>query len=152
MLEIRVDDLTDVRVHEFLAAHLRDMRSTAPPESCHVLDLTGLRQPEITMWTAWEGEQLIATAALKRLDATHGEVKSMRTDATVRQRGIGGVMLTHLMREAQAMGISRLSLETGAMAFFVPARALYEKHGFAYCAPFGDYRDDPSSVFMTRAL
>lgn len=152
MIDIRIDDLTDTRVHEFLAAHFRDMRSTAPPESCHVLDLTGLRQPNITLWTAWEAERLIATAALKRLDTAHGEVKSMRTDESVRKRGIADMMLTHLMREAQEMGISRLSLETGAMAFFVPARALYEKHRFTYCAPFGDYRDDPSSVFMTRML
>lgn len=151
-LRIRLDDLRDPRIALFLEQHIRDMRAVSPPESKHALDLDGLRHPDIRFWSAWDGEQLLGCGALKRLDARHGELKSMRSAADRRRQGIGRQMLVFIVGEARAMGLQRLSLETGAMPFFAPARALYAAHGFEPCAPFGDYRADPNSVFMTRVL
>lgn len=153
---IRLDDLSDPRIAAFLEEHLRDMRRVSPPESVHALDLDQLRQPGIRFWTMWEhhgnGDALLGTGALKALDAMHAEVKSMRTLSTRRGQGLGSVMLQHLMAQARASGITRLSLETGSQDFFGPARALYERHGFVSCEPFGDYRPDPNSAFYTRTL
>ncbi|HEY9223195.1 MAG TPA: GNAT family N-acetyltransferase [Variovorax sp.] len=155
-LRIRLDDLQDPRIAAFLEEHLVDMRRVSPPESVHALDLEGLRQPDILFWTAWidlpSGEALVATAALKRLGDRHAELKSMRTVASLRGQGIAGRMLAHVIAEARARGHTRLSLETGSQPFFAPAHALYEKHGFEACAPFGTYIDDPHSRFMTRML
>ncbi|MFT3814425.1 MAG: GNAT family N-acetyltransferase [Acidovorax sp.] len=156
-LSIRLDDLRDPRIALFLEEHLADMRRVSPPESVHALDLDALRQPGIRFWTAWltdetAGESLAGTAALKPIDATHAELKSMRTAATLRGLGIATHMLAHAMAEARALGHARLSLETGSQPFFAPARALYAQHGFEECGPFGDYRSDPNSCFMTRAL
>jgi putative acetyltransferase len=128
------------------------MRSVSPPESKHALDLQGLKAPEITFWTVYEGEQLLGCAALKALSAGQGEVKSMRVDAAARGKGVGSALLNHLLAEARARGYQSLWLETGSMAFFEPARRLYRKHGFVLCEPFGDYRADPNSVFMTLPL
>jgi putative acetyltransferase len=151
-LLIRRDDLRDLRIAVFLEEHIRDMRAVSPPESKHALDLDGLRQPDIRFWSAWDEGQLVGCGALKLLDDTHGELKSMRSAASHRGRGVGRQMLLHILGEARATGLHRLSLETGAMPFFAPARALYAAHGFAACAPFGAYRADPNSVFMTLAL
>ncbi|HQX59499.1 MAG TPA: GNAT family N-acetyltransferase [Burkholderiaceae bacterium] len=151
-LQIRRDDLRDPRIALFLEQHIRDMRAVSPPQSKHALDLDGLRQPDIRFWSAWDGEQLIGCGALKRLDPRHGELKSMRCAPDRRRQGIGRQMLVFIVGQARAMGLQRLSLETGAMPFFAPARALYAAHGFETCAPFGDYREDPNSVFMTRVL
>ncbi len=151
-LEIRLDDLRDPRIAAFLEEHLADMRRVSPPESVHALDLDGLRQPEIRFWTGWQGERLVATAALKRLDASHAELKSMRTAAALRGQGIARRMLAHVLAEARAQGHVRLSLETGSQPFFAPARALYARHGFEECGPFGSYRPDPNSAFMTRQI
>ena len=155
-LRIRLDDLRDPRIAAFLEAHLADMRRVSPPESVHALDLEALRQPGIRFWTAWlprpEGELLVGTAALKRLDATHAELKSMRTDAALRGQGIATRVLAHVIAEARALGHSRLSLETGSQPFFEPARALYARNGFEACGPFGDYRADPNSCFMTCGI
>lgn len=151
-LLIRRDDLHDPRIAVFLEEHIRDMRAVSPPESKHALDLEGLRQPDIRFWSAWDEGQLVGCGALKLLDHTHGELKSMRSAVSHRGRGVGRQMLLHILGEARATGLHRLSLETGAMPFFAPARALYAAHGFAACAPFGAYRADPNSVFMTLAL
>lgn len=154
--QLRLDDLSDPRIAAFLEKHLTDMRRISPPESVHALDLEQLRQPGIRFWTMWEVEghadKLLGTGALKPLDATHAEVKSMRTVATHRQQGLGAMMLQHLMAQARLAGHTRLSLETGSQNFFAPARALYERHGFVACEPFGDYRPDPNSAFYTRQL
>ncbi len=152
-LRIQLDaELRDPRIAAFLEEHLADMRRASPPESVHALDLGALRQPGIRFWTAWLGETLVATAALKHLDQQHAELKSMRTTAALRGQGIAARMLAHVMAEARALGHARLSLETGSQPFFAPARALYARHGFQACGPFGDYAADPNSHFMTRAL
>ncbi len=151
-MDIRPADLDDPRLHALLGEHLRDMAGHSPPESIHALDLGGLRHPDIRAWTAWDGGTLLACGALKALDATHGEVKSMRTAQDHRRRGAGASMLAHIIAEARARGLRRLSLETGTAAAFAPAHALYARFGFEPCGPFGDYRPDPYSCFMTLAL
>lgn len=151
-LDIRRDDLTGAGIRALLAEHLRHMRSVSPPESVHALDLSELQRPEITLWAAWDGATLAGCAALKALDATHGEIKSMRSAQAYRGRGVGKALLAHILDESRQRGYARLSLETGAEEAFVPARTLYASHGFAACAPFANYREDPNSVFMTRTL
>jgi putative acetyltransferase len=151
-VKIVVDDLFGPEIAGFLDAHVQEMRSITPPESKHALDLDGLRQPGVTFWSVWDGETLVGCGAIKRLDADHAELKSMRTSPTHKRSGIASRLLDHIITEARHTGFTRLSLETGAAEFFHPARKLYEKFGFGYCEPFADYRPDPSSVFMTRAL
>ncbi|HJW43581.1 MAG TPA: GNAT family N-acetyltransferase [Geothrix sp.] len=151
-MRILRDDLSGPEVRALLAEHLQNMHSISPPESVHALDLDGLRRPDITFWTVWEGRELLGCGALRELDAAHGEVKSMRTAQAHRGRGVARAMLEHILAEARARGYGRLSLETGAQAAFEPARRLYASHGFEPCAPFGEYRPDPNSVFMTREL
>ncbi|GAA5161681.1 GNAT family N-acetyltransferase [Amycolatopsis dongchuanensis] len=151
-LRIVVDDLSGARIAAFLGEHVRQMRSLTPLESVHALDLDGLRKPEVTFWSAMDGEHVVGCGAIKRLDPEHAELKSMRTDARRKRSGIASLLLEHIIAEARRRGFSRLSLETGSGEFFLPARRLYEKFGFAYCEPFADYRPDPNSVFMTRTL
>jgi putative acetyltransferase len=144
--------LDDPRVVELLRSHLTRARAETAPGSAHALDLSGLRAPDVTFWSAWEGDAVVGVGALKRLSAEHGEVKSMHTAEAARGRGVGSAMLRHIMEAARARAMSRLSLETGSWPYFVPARALYARHGFVECGPFGDYREDPNSVFMTVGL
>jgi putative acetyltransferase len=149
---IRGDDLRGPEIARLLAAHVAFCRATSPPESTHVLDLDALRSPAISFWSAWDGASLLGCAALKELDPSHGEVKSMHTAVEHRGRGVGLGLLRHLVDEACSRRYRRLSLETGSMEAFAPARALYARFGFVDCAPFGDYRLDPNSVFMTLDL
>lgn len=151
-IEIREDDLTGTRIRAFLREHLDNMHAITPPGSVHALDLDGLRAPGITFWSAWQGSHLMGCAALKELDADNGEIKSMRTTVGYRRRGVGSLLLEHLITEAAGRGYTGLFLETGAFPEFEPARAFYRRHGFAFCGPFGDYREDPNSVFMHRTL
>jgi putative acetyltransferase len=151
-MEIALDDPARPDVRALLEEHLRHMHELSPPESVHALDLSGLKTPEISFWTARENGRLLGCAALKELDVQHGEIKSMRTPEHLRRRGAGRALLEHILREARARGYRRLSLETGSMAGFEPARRLYEQHGFRECPPFGDYALDPHSVFMTLEL
>ncbi|WP_394793818.1 GNAT family N-acetyltransferase [Armatimonas sp.] len=149
-MTIRTDDLTGPEIHQLLQEHLTEMRAISPPESTHALDLEGLRKPEITFWTLWEGEALAGCVALKELAAHHGEIKSMRTASAFRRRGVAAKLLQHVLDEAQQRGYERLSLETGSQPFFAPAHQLYARFGFAPCGPFGSYKEDPNSIFMTR--
>src|SRR2546422_1389697 len=119
-LTIRVDDLAGPEIAAFLEEHISDMRSVSRPENRHALDLDGLRKPGITFWTAWRDGRLAGCCALKQLDAAHGEVKSMRVARDLRGQGIGSALVRHVIAEATARGYARLSLETGAMPFFVP--------------------------------
>ncbi|MFB2729456.1 GNAT family N-acetyltransferase [Shewanella mangrovisoli] len=151
-MKIILDDLKGPEIAALLTEHLEDMRVTSPPESVHALDLDGLRQPNIRFWTLWDGRNLAGCGALKWLDAEHAEIKSMRTAATYKQQGIASKVLQHLINDAKAAGVQRLSLETGSMAFFQPARNLYAKFGFELCGPFADYVLDPNSLFMTKKL
>ncbi len=152
VLQIRVDDLAGAEIRALLSEHLDDMRQLSPPESVHALDLPALAKPGITFWTVWADSELLGCGALKELTPAHGEVKSMRTAFAHRRKGVGRAMLQHIVAEARRRSYTRLSLETGSMSAFQPARSLYESFGFSYCSPFADYVDDPNSVFMTRAL
>lgn len=151
-LKIKIDDLTGLEIAEFLEEHITEMKMVSPPESKHALDLEGLKKPEITFWTVWDEGTLIGCGAIKELDSEHAEVKSMRTSSSYRGKGIASKLLQHILGEAKQRGYRRLSLETGSMPFFKPARTLYEKFGFKYCSPFSAYTEDPNSVFMTKDL
>jgi putative acetyltransferase len=151
-LEIKVDDLRSPEINEFLAEHLRCLAEVSPPESMHALNHDELRAPGVTFWSVWSDRELVGCGALKQLDSYHGEIKSMRTAKTCLRRGIATLLLEHIISEAHRRGYHKLSLETGSMEYFEPARGLYRKNGFRSCPPFGDYREDPNSVFMTREL
>ena len=151
-MRIVVDDLSGPEIARFLADHLAHMRDVSPPGSVHALDLDALRRPDVTFWSVYDSDELVGCAAVKRHDATHGEIKSMRTRPDRRGSGIGALLLEHLLAGARAMGLSRLSLETGATEHFAPARALYARYGFEPCGPFADYSDDPHSAYLTRTL
>jgi putative acetyltransferase len=151
-MDIRIDDLSGRAVHALLEEHLRSMHEISPPESVHALDLESLRAPEITFWAVWNGSDLLGCGALKELSPRHGEIKSMRTALAHRRQGVARAVLTHIINEARRRSYTRLSLETGSMEAFVPARKLYESFGFKYCPPFGDYIDDPNSIFMQLEL
>ena len=151
-MDIRVDDLSGPEISQLIREHLRGMAQESPPESMHALGLEALRQPGITFWSAWRGAELLGCGALKELDARHGEIKSMRTVAAHLREGVAAGLLRHIVDDARRRAYQRLSLETGSMAAFAPARGLYARFGFQLCAPFADYVEDPNSVFMTREL
>jgi putative acetyltransferase len=153
VVKIEIDDLTGSEVIELLRHHRAEMERVTPQaESMHALDLEGLRGPEITFWSLRDDGRLAGCGAIKRLDDTHAEIKSMRTADGYQRRGVAAMLLAHIEAESLGMGLTRLSLETGAEDYFAPARALYERCGFEYCEPFGDYVPDPLSVFMTKRL
>ena len=151
-MRIEEDDLTRPVVHALLAEHLAQMRAQSPACSVHALDLGGLRAPGVSFWCAWDGAQLMGCGALKQLSPVHGELKSMRTAAAHRRKGVARAMLAHLLAVARERGCERVSLETGTAAPFLPAIRLYESAGFERCGPFAGYREDPHSLFMTRRL
>ena len=151
-MDIRRDDLRGPEIAELLQEHLRDMHRVSPPESVHALDLESLRQPDITFWTIWDAGVLAGCGAIKELDPQHAEIKSMRTASAHRRQGVAKQLLQHMLAEARQRGYTRVSLETGSMEFFRPARALYASFGFEPCPPFADYIADPNSVFMTKEL
>ena len=148
-MQIKIDDLQHPAIHALLNEHLQNMYELSPPESVHALDLEKLRAPDITFWTAWEDDLLLGCGALKELDQKHGEIKSMRTPIAHRRRGAGYAILSHIIEVAKERGYERLSLETGTADAFIPAQKLYESFGFTYCEPFGEYKEDPNSVYMT---
>jgi putative acetyltransferase len=151
-MDIKIDDLNGTEIFNLLNEHLSDMYAVSPPESVHALDINKLRQPEITFWTIWDGESLAGCGALKELDATSAEIKSMRTANAFRRRGVAASLLSHMINEAVDRGYKTLYLETGSVDFFRPAVKLYESFGFGYCGPFGNYELDPFSLFMKREL
>lgn len=144
--------LDRAEVQQLIAFHLEQSQQNTGPRCAHALNIDGLRGPDIRFWTAWEGEQVLAIGALRRLSDTEGELKSMHTVQHIRRQGFGTMMLRHIIEVARAMGIRRLSLETGSWPYFEPAREFYRRNGFQDCAPFGDYRPDPNSVFMTMLI
>jgi putative acetyltransferase len=154
-VKIAIDDLSGIDTIELVHSHLSEMKNVTPrAESVHALDLDGLRRPEVTFWSLRDSDsgRLAGCGAIKRLDPIHAEIKSMRTAAAFQRRGVAARLLAHIEAEAGEMGLTRLSLETGAEDFFEPARRLYLRSGFEYCEPFGTYVPDPLSVFMTKKI
>jgi len=153
-MRIKIADggLDDPRVQALVAHHFHTARAETAPGSAHALDLNELNSPDIHFWAAWEGDRIVAVGALKRLSASHGEIKSMHTEQSHRRKGTGSAMLRHIVAMARQMGLGRLSLETGSWPYFDAARAFYKRHGFVECPPFGSYVLDRNSVFMTLEL
>ncbi len=149
---IREDDLTGPQVGALLESHLADLALHSPACSMHAMPADRLRSPDVTFWSVWSGDRVVGCGALKEIDPSHGEVKSMRTIDEVRGQGVGGLLLDHLVDEARRRGYARVSLETGSNEPFEPARRLYVRRGFTVCPPFADYVEDPWSVFMTLQL
>lgn len=152
MIRIIEDDLSGTDIRALLEFHFAGMRATSPPGTCHFLDFDGLKGPGVTFWSIWDGDSLGGCGALKQHDAALGEIKSMRTHNDHLRRGFGARMLEHIISEAQARGLKRLSLETGSGDPFAAATALYERYGFGSCGPFADYVDTPFNRYMTRTL
>ncbi len=151
-MDIIEDKLNGEEINSLLKEHLTEMHSVSPPESTHALDINALKEKSVTFWSAWENGVLLGCAAIKELNSSHGEIKSMRTSLNARGTGVGSKLLEHLINVAAAKGYGTLSLETGSMDHFEPARNLYLKYGFTYCKPFANYTLDPNSVFMSKCL
>lgn len=151
-IDIRPDDLSGEATRRLIVQHLAGMHDSSPPESVHALDVGALQHPSVSVWSAWIAGELAGVGALKALDARRGELKSMRVDDRFRGWGAGRALLRHILADARGRGMTSVWLETGSTPDFVPALRLYESEGFTRCGPFGDYAEDPFSVFMTRAL
>lgn len=149
---LREGGLEDGRVIAILEAHLKQMHAQSPPESVHALDLSGLKGTDVTFWSLWLDEEAVGCGALKTLVPDHGEIKSMHVLAKHRGKGLADLLMLEILRTAKARGMKRLSLETGAPDDFKAAQDLYRKYGFEECGPFADYKLDPFSLFMTKAL
>lgn len=151
-MDIRVDDLSSPEIVRLLHLHLQSAALHSPPESVHALDLEALRRPEVTLWSVWQNSELMGCGAVKELDSRHGEIKSMRTVSSHLRKGVAARLIRHILDEARRRSYRRLSLETGSMEAFAPARSLYARFGFKPCGPFAAYVEDPYSVFMTREV
>jgi putative acetyltransferase len=152
-MRIEIDDVTRPPVLALLHEHLANMYQLSPPDQVFALDVTKLRAPDVTFWTAWDdSDTLLGCGALKELSAVHGEVKSMRTPNALRRRGAGRAMLAHIIQAARQRQYALLSLETGSHPAFLPAQRLYQTFGFDYCGPFGAYRENSNSVFMSLSM
>ena len=152
MIDIRLGDFGDERILKLLRHHFDKCHEVTPPGSAHVFDVSRLQHPSVDFFAAWDGQSLLGVGAVKYFEGALGEVKSMHTTEAARRRGVGSAILGHIIAAARAKGITRLSLETGSFGYFAPAVALYKSHGFAECPPFGDYRPDPNSLFLTREI
>ena len=139
-------------VSALLLRHFELMRASSPEESCHVMEPGTLLEKGAVLYAARDGGDVLGVGAMALLAPDHGELKSMHTRQEARGRGVGAAILRALMDHGRDAGLARLSLETGSADLFAPARALYAAHGFETCAPFGNYVEDPLSVFMTRTL
>ena len=139
-------------VNDLLKKHFAELKSVSPTGSTHVLDIDGLKDPSIKFWSLWENNKLIGCGALKFLEKNHGEFKSIRVADEFKKKGVGERIINHLIEEAKKLKISKLSIETGAGEFFLPARNLFSKFGFKTCPPFAHYKDDPNSCYYTLNL
>jgi putative acetyltransferase len=151
-MQISVDNLSGDDVKKLLQEHLDDMYAISPAESVHALDIDALKKSDVTFWSARNQHVLLGCAALKELDEYHAELKSMRIASSTRKQGVASALLEHVIYIAKQRGYHRISLETGTMDFFKPAQRLYLKYDFVLTGPFGQYQDDPNSVFMTLVL
>ena len=149
-MDIRIDDLSGPEIIGLVHEHLLSVALHSPPESVH--DLEALRNPDITFWSVWRDSELMGCGAIKQLDSRHGEIKSMRTVSLHLRKGVAARLTRHILEEAKRRSYERLSLETGSMDAFAPARNLYASFGFKPCGPFANYVEDPYSVFMTREI
>ena len=139
-------------VHELLVKHFIELRSVSPEGSAHVLDIAGIKDPSIKFWSLWTEDQLMGSGAIKFLDKNHGEFKSIRINDRFKNKGNGKKIVDHLIDEAKKLDIKRLSLETGAGNFFLPARKLFLKCNFNACKPFSHYKEDVNSVYMSLLI
>ncbi len=151
-MDIRKEDLQNPAVIKLLKSHLLDMARLSPPESVHALDPTAPQAPDVTIWAAWQNDELLGCGALQEMSATRGEIKSMRTSTRHLRKGVAAKILAYLLKEARQRGYTQVYLETGSAEAFRAARLLYERHGFDYCPPFGPYTEDPHSLFMQLKL
>lgn len=150
--QISVDDPRKPDVRALLERHLTFSLEQTPPEHSFALDVDGLLDPAITFFSLRLADELLGVGAIKQLSPEHAEIKSMHTAAAARGRGVGRAVLAHLLEVARTRGYRRVSLETGTMEAFAPARSLYESAGFTPCEPFGDYERTEDNYFMTLAL
>ena len=148
MLKSILGNFDNPEVHELLVKHFIELRSVSPEDSCHVLDIAGLRDPTIKFWSLWEEDQLMGAGAIKFLGKKHGEFKSIRVNDKFRNKKNGIKIINHLISEARKLNIEKLSLETGAGKFFLPARKLFISCGFKICEPFSLYNENVNSVYM----
>lgn len=151
-LDVAEEGIAAEDVRLLLSRHFDIMRSNSPISSCHVMEPEELLDAQATLLAARRSGALQGVGAIRQIGADHAELKSMHTAQAARGQGVGQTILTHLLERARADGLTRVSLETGTIDLFTPARALYQRNGFAECPPFGDYVLDPLSVFMTRRL
>jgi len=149
---IQEGGLDDPQVVALVEFHICAARAQTEVGSAHAIGTSGLSAPGVRFWSAWDGDTLVGIGALKKLSPDHGEIKSMHTAVQYRGRGVGSAMLNHIVAVAREMGITCLSLETGSWDYFIPAHALYRRHGFVECEPFGDYKADVNSLFFTLAV
>lgn len=147
-MKVIENNFDNAEVNHLLTKHFIELRSVSPDDSCHVLDIKGLKDSSIKFWSFWDNNQLIGCAALKFLDDEHGEFKSIRVEDNSRGKGVGEKIISHLIEVAKNEGIKRLSIETGAGDFFKSARKLFKKFGFKTCRPFADYKEDPNSCYF----
>ena len=152
MLKSIEGNFDNFEVNELLKKHFIELRAASPEGSAHVLDIPGLKVPSIKFWSLWKNEKLIGCGALKFLDNDHGEFKSIRVHNNFRKKGYGIQVINHLIYEAQKLNIKKLSIETGAGDFFIPARKLFDKCGFEICEPFAHYRKDINSIYLTKII
>ena len=152
MLKSLEGNFDNSKVHELLTKHFVELRAASPEGSAHVLDIPGLKVSSIKFWSLWQDENLIGCGALKFLDKAHGEFKSIRIQDNFRNKGYGIKVVSHLINEAKILKIKRLSIETGAGVFFLPARKLFKKCEFEECPPFAHYKEDVNSVYFTKII
>ena len=152
MLKSIEDNFDNLEVNELLTKHFVELRAASPEGSAHVLDIEGLKIPSIKFWSLWKNDKLIGCGALKFLDKEHGEFKSIRIHDNFRKQGQGINVINHLINEAKKLNIKRISIETGAGDFFIPARKLFKRTGFSECEPFAHYKVDINSVYLTKKI
>ncbi len=151
-IHARIDDLSAPESREIVAEHLADMQGNSPKGSVFALAIDGLREPDVTFWTAWHGDALCGCGALKALDATSGEIKTMRTREAFLRQGVASVVFDAILAEARKRGYESLFLETGTGSAFEAAHQFYLRRGFDWCDAFADYPDTDFNVFMMKVL
>jgi len=147
-MKIEIEEIFDTQVLSLLEEHLLEMQAECPEETMHALDVEGLQKPEVDLWVAREGNTVLACCALKRLSASHGELKSLRAANAAKSKGVGSRLLKHILVQARIQGYEKLSLETGASPYFAAAVTLFRRVGFSSCGPFADYQEHPTSLFF----